>query len=148
MSEVQIKNPPPAIFRWLTALAGSVVLIGAPAYGMKCIATQHVEQSPQNRRGRRSEGFELYGPAAVVFGVGFVGLGLSMGYALTFRFSRATSFKATRLDRTAVVVLLASIALLVVSQFLPTRTRYGAHRPDTVNLKSVSKPRSLTATLE
>ena len=130
MNEVTVKNPPPAIVRWITCFAGIFVLIAAPAYGVKCIVTQHVEQSPQNKSdGRHTDGFELYGPAAVVFGVGIIGLGLSMGYGITFRFSRNTSFKITWLDKIALGLLLLSIALLVVAQFLPTRTAYGAEPP-------------------
>ncbi len=130
MTDVHVKNPPPAFFRWLTCVAGLILLLLAPAYGVKCIVTGHVEQGPQTRRGHRSEGFELYGPAAIVFGCGLVGLGLSAGYAMAFRFSRAKSFKATRLDRIALGLFVGSIAALVLSQFLPTKTAYGAPPPD------------------
>ncbi len=132
MGKVQVRNPPPALFRWLTCLTGLVILVVGPAFGVKCIVTQHVEQKPQMKEGRRSEGFELYGPAAVVFGAGFVGLGLSLGYGVAFRFSRKESFEASRLDRFAFRLLFVSIAALVVSYFLPTRTAWGEGPPDAV----------------
>jgi len=132
MNEVQVRNPPPAIFRWLTCLAGLVILVVGPAFGVKCIVTQHVEQKPQMNGGHQSEGFELHGSAAVVFGTGFIGLGLSMGYGVAFRFSRKESFEASRLDRFALRLLFVSIAALVVSYFLPTRTAWGEGPPDAV----------------
>ena len=89
MSEVKISNPAPAVFRWITCLAGVIVMLIAPVYGVSCILEQHVEQGPQRSgNGRMSEGFELYGPAAVVFGIGFAGVGLTLGYGIGFRASR------------------------------------------------------------
>ena len=131
MDQVHIKNPPPAFVRWVTGLAGVVLMLVCPAFGVKSIVTQHIAQSAStDSRGRYSSGFELYGPAAIGTGLGIATTGLAAGYALAFRFSRKSAFKPTKLDRLALVMFVGGILVMIVSQRLPTRTGYGDPPPE------------------
>lgn len=129
--EAEPKKGMPLFFRIINSMAGIIVFFALPILGASTIIEGRFVQEPNSGTARRAgnQGYELYGPAARVFGGGLICLGLSIGYGLGFRIhamdGKGNKFKANKLDKFAIGVLVLAIVLVFVAQFLPTRTKYG-----------------------